>query len=103
MACELLASTSDITSALSKDFETIEDVTHTSDQGNQNLNISGYLPPAYLAKRNDPSTGQEVFTGTETLLKLDNGSYVLSDLDDAILRSELNNDGLEKFECLNMP
>ena len=45
--------------------------------------------------RIDPSTGQEVLTGTETLVRLDNGSYVLSDLDDATLRSELTNNGLE--------
>ena len=58
------------------------------------LNISGYLPPAYLAVRIDPSTGK-VLTGAETLVRLDNGSYVLSDLDNATLRSELTNDGLE--------
>ena len=45
--------------------------------------------------RIDPSTGRQVLTGTETLVRLDNGSYVLSDLDDATLRSELTNDGLE--------
>ena len=48
VAYELLAPNTSLTAARELVFDNITSATHTSASGNQDLSISGYLPPASL-------------------------------------------------------